>query len=260
MDGIDIRQTRNMNARLLLRDLNDARVSDICTIDDLFSIIGYAQEPLLSLTEACEPLIPIIDNISDYVSFAVTNTPNEPAHGLTRDQSASIRLYTMEWANRHDSLYFILNKTLQSKNQEDLRPWHKYFKLFLTALVRIPCEPVQTVWRGVRVDASEDFPSGTNVTWWRFSSCTKMLSLLESDVYLGDIGRRTLFSIEIFNGRDISSHSHFVREDEILLLPGTYLEVLTHLSQTSGLRIIHLKQKIPNITLLEPPFKGAYCD
>ena len=260
MDVIDVRQTREMNARLLLRDLNDTRVSDIHTTDDLFSLIDYAQEPLLSLAEACEPLIPIINSISDYVSFAVTTTPNEPAHGLTRDQSAAIRLYTMEWINQRDSLYLILNKTLKSKNQENLRPWHKYLKLFLTALVRIPCEPVQTVWRGVRLDVSDDFLSGTNATCWGFSSCTKMLSLLQNDVYLGNIGPRTLFSIEILNGRDIRAHSHFVQEDEILLLPGTYLEVLTHLPQASGLRIIHLKQKIPDITLLKPPFKGAYCD
>lgn len=260
MESVNVRQTRNINARLLLRDDNDVPASNIQTIDNSFSIVDYAQEPLLSLTEACQPLIPIIDHISDYIAFAVTNTPNEPPHGLTCDQSAAIRLYTMEWHHRDDSLYFILNKTLKSQSREKLRPWHKYLKLLLTALVRVPCEPVQTVWRGVKMDVSQDFASGTNVTWWGFSSCTKSLSLLENNVYLGDLGPRTLFSIEISNGRDVSAHSHFVQEDEILLLPGTNVEVLAHLTQASGLRIIHLKQKMPDVTLLVPPFKGAYCD
>lgn len=80
--------------------------------------------------------------------------------------------------------------------------------------------------------------------------------MLQSKAYLGNTGPRTLFSIEVFNGRNVCAHSHFVTEDEILLLPGTFMEVQSQLTQESGLYIIHLKQKIPNETLLEPPFKG----
>jgi hypothetical protein len=80
--------------------------------------------------------------------------------------------------------------------------------------------------------------------------------VLESNVYLGNTGSRTLFSIEIFNGRDVRAHSHFNNEDEILMLPGTFMEVQSQITQGPDLHIIHLKQKIPNETLLEPPFKG----
>jgi hypothetical protein len=75
-------------------------------------------------------------------------------------------------------------------------------------------------------------------------------------MYLGNVGERTLFSIEIFNGKNISAHSHFGIEDEILLLPGTCMEVQSQLDQSSGLRIIHLKQKMPEEMLIEPPFEG----
>ena len=258
MELIELAEARVMNPRFVLRDSKDTKVSDIYIKDDSFSIIDYAREPLLSLTEACEPLVPIINNISNYALMAIKNTPEKPAHGLTHDESASIRLYTMEWPDRCDSLYFILNSIFKNKNQESLQPWYRYLKLFLTALVKIPCEPVQTVWRGVKVDVSKEFLAGMDITWWSFSSCTKALSLLENDVYLGNIGSRTLFSIEIFNGRAIRAHSDFVQEEEILLLPGTHLEVLTHLPQESGLHIIHLKQKTPTTTLLEPPFRGIH--
>jgi hypothetical protein len=75
-------------------------------------------------------------------------------------------------------------------------------------------------------------------------------------MYLGDNGERTLFSIEVINGRTVRAHSHFVTEDEILLLPGTHMIVQSQFSPAPDLNIIHLKQMIPEEILLEPPFEG----
>ncbi|CAF4301183.1 unnamed protein product, partial [Adineta steineri] len=155
-------------------------------------------------------------------------------------------------------MYFILNQILKTKDQEKLRPWFKYLKLFLTALVKIPCAPAQTVWRGIRADISSEFKPRNDVIWWAFSSCTMTLPVLESNAYLGNTGARTLFSIEILNGRNIRSHSQFNKEDEILLLPGTCMEVQSKLPVQCGIPIVHLKQKVPDKTLLELPFKGAH--
>ncbi|CAF3715265.1 unnamed protein product [Rotaria sordida] len=220
-------------------------------------IIGYANEPLLSLHDACIPLVGIVHDILNVVSIALKDTPNRPKDDLTRDESASIRIYTMEWTNDHDSLYFLLNQTLKATDRERLKPWFKYLKLFLTALAKIPCAPSQAVWRGVRQNVSDAFPRGTEVIWWSFSSCTTMLTVLENELYLGNMGERTLFSIEVFNARNVSVHSHFSTEDEILLLPGTYMEVRSQLNPTSDLHIIHLRQKMPQNMPLEPPFEGA---
>ncbi|UJR34600.1 hypothetical protein I4U23_027376 [Adineta vaga] len=60
-------------------------------------IIGYGEESVLSLRESCQSLINIIYNISYYVEIALNNTSSKPSDGLTIDESASIRLYTMEW-------------------------------------------------------------------------------------------------------------------------------------------------------------------
>ncbi|CAF1358518.1 unnamed protein product [Adineta ricciae] len=225
--------------------------------DEAEPVIGYAQEPLLSLAEACAPLVDLFHNMSFYVQMAVEETPEEPPDGLTVDESAAIRLYTIEWEKPHYSLYSTLNHTLKTAPRDDLRPYFKYLKLFLTALVKLPCVPPVTVWRGVTKDLSAEFPRGTLMTWWAFSSCTTELTVLENNMYLGTSGERTLFSIEVFNGRTVRAHSHFVTEDEIILLPGTHMEVQSLFRPAPDLNIVHLKQIKPVETLLELPFPGA---
>ncbi|CAF1080320.1 unnamed protein product [Rotaria sp. Silwood1] len=224
---------------------------------DLDPIVDYAQEPLLSLADACLPLSDILYNLSFYVQMALDETPSEPPNQLTVDESAAIRLYTIEWEEPHQSLYSMLNYTLKMASRENLRPYFRYLKLLLTALVKLPCVPPLTVWRGVKIDLSAEFPPGTLVTWWAFSSCTTEMTVLENNMYLGTMGARTLFSVEAINGRSVRAHSHFVTEDEVLLLPGTHMVVQSQLSPASDLYIIHLKQIIPTAMLLEPPFEGA---
>lgn len=241
-------QTRRNNFRLLILDPTNTAIID--------PIIGYAQEPLLSLAEACAPLVDIVHNIYLHVSIALERTSNKPADNLTRSESAAIRLYTMEWNDGHKSLYFLLNNTLRKADRNSLRPWWKYLKLFLTAIVKIPCLPPQVVWRGVRKDISHEFTHGAAVTWWAFSSCTTTLTVLENDLYLGTTGQRTLCSIEVINGRNIRAHSHYDNEDEILMLPGTYMEVQSKFIPAPDLQIIHLKQIKSEEVLLEPPFEG----
>jgi hypothetical protein len=222
-------------------------------------ITGYAHEPLLPLEEACEPLIGIVPRLPDHIRIAKQNSKN-PSDGLTEDESAAIRLYTMEWDGDenepHGSLYSHLNRTLKGIDRTKLRPWFCYLKLFLTALAKLPPAPRQTVWRGVRKDHTADYPPGSEAVWWTFSSCTTSLSVLESELYLGNAGTRTLFSIETMNARTIRAHSHFQVEDEMLLLPGTFFEVKSRLNPAPDLYIIHLSQKRPPHDLLEPPFEG----
>ena len=223
---------------------------------DLDPIVGYAAEPLLPLSKACSPLNNILHNLSFYVQLALDETPEQPSDGLTIDESAAIRLYTIEWNAPHRSLYSMLNHTLKSDDRDHLRPYFKYLKLFLTALVKLPCVPPLTIWRGVTKNLSAEFPPGTQVTWWSFSSCTTALTVLENNTYLGSTGSRTLFSVEAINARTIRAHSHFITEDEILLLPATHMIVQSQFSPAPDLHIIHLKQVVPDKVLLEPPFEG----
>jgi hypothetical protein len=64
-----------------------------------------------------------------------------------------------------------------------------------------------------------------------------------------------LFSIECKSGKQIGSHSHFQnREKEVIIMPGSYFEVMGQLNQAAGLLIIQLKQIDPPIVFLKPPF------
>ncbi|CAF1394678.1 unnamed protein product [Didymodactylos carnosus] len=246
-----LNERRNPNPRYLLASTHEPKQT-------LEPITGYAGEPLLSLEKACEPLLLIVPRLSLYVSRAKEES-KDPADNLTPDESAAIRLYTMEWDQDNNipcaSLYFHLNETLRKKDQSELRPWYRYLKLFLTALAKLPPMPVLIAWRGTRNDQRAEYPKGAEFAWWAFSSCTTSLGVLESDLYLGKVGNRTIFSIETFNGRSVRDHSQYATEDEILLLPGTYFEVISHFP-SHDLCIVHLQQKRPPRELLEPPFEG----
>ncbi|CAF3407706.1 unnamed protein product, partial [Rotaria socialis] len=74
-------------------------------------------------------------------------------------------------------------------------------------------------------------------------------------MYLGNRGTRTLFSIEAYHGKMIKNHSFYKKEDEVLLLPGTYFEVTNNFNSGNNLHIIQIKQKRPPHTLLERPFQ-----
>ena len=181
---------------------------------------------------------------------SVDQPPEQPSDGLTINESAAIRLYTREWCKPHQSFHSMLNRALSNTDREKLRPYVKYMKLFLAALLRLTWTTSTTVWRGAFQDKSLAFPAGTTVTWWSFSSCTTELPVLENNINLDKAGERTLFSVEAFNGRTLGAHSHFVNEDEVLLLPDTHMAVQSQFSPAPNLHIIHVKQKIWEEVLL----------
>ncbi|CAF4436489.1 unnamed protein product, partial [Didymodactylos carnosus] len=138
-------------------------------------------------------------------------------------------------------------------DRRQLVPWSAYLKLLLTALWKLPTV-TDTVWRGVRTNLSNDYKRDTICTWWAVSSCTSSIEVLESSVYVGNTGQRTIFSIQCQRGKRIRHHSYFQKEEEILLMPGTYLKVVSQMNAADGLHIIHLKEIEPPIQLLLPPF------
>ena len=101
-------------------------------------ISQYANEQLVSLEEACEPLKEIIDEeLEQNILIAKMNSETAKG-GLTSDESAAIHLYTMEWEVTETSLYAVLNRTLHEADRRKLIPWHKYLKLLLTAFFKLP--------------------------------------------------------------------------------------------------------------------------
>ncbi|CAF3750138.1 unnamed protein product [Rotaria sp. Silwood1] len=213
----------------------------------LTPIEGYEKKPLVSLEEAVQPLRNLLHNLDNMVSTAKWNT-REPSDSLTPDESAAIHLYTMQWQKPHPSLYTLLNETLRSEQRIDLIPWFLYLKLFLTALYKLPSIK-DTIWRGIRGDVNNQYK--TDQIWWGISSCTDTMEVMER--FVGRSGVRTLFNIEAVNGKAIKAHSHFPRENEILLMPGTYFKVRGKWSPAENLFIIQLKETEAPWQTIAPP-------
>ncbi|CAF1368126.1 unnamed protein product, partial [Adineta ricciae] len=95
----------------------------IVEMEPVNPIAGYAEEPLVSLVEACEPLTDLLHNVSFYVELALSETPDAPPDDLTIDESAAIRLYTIEWDHPHRSLYSMVNFHLKNLDREKLLPY-----------------------------------------------------------------------------------------------------------------------------------------
>ncbi|CAF4045139.1 unnamed protein product, partial [Adineta steineri] len=112
---------------------------------ELSPILGYSEEPLLLLAQACATMNDIFHNLSFYVQLTLKETSEQPPDGLSIDESAAIRLYTIEWDKPHRSLYSTLNYNLKNNDRQALLPFHRYLKLFFTALVKLSCVPPLTV-------------------------------------------------------------------------------------------------------------------
>ncbi|CAF1326489.1 unnamed protein product, partial [Didymodactylos carnosus] len=231
----------------------NARVSDIADEPHrmLMPIRGYDEKPLVSLEEAVKPLVSILPGVQDYVYVAKQRCEEDPADGLSQDESASIILYSMEWEPQEQCLYYVLNATLRAEDRGQLKPWFLYFKLLLTALARLPSTR-HFVYRGVKIDLSKQYPAGKTFVWWGFSSCTSSIQVLENKQFLGTTGVRTMFTIDCDSGKDICRHSYYQSEEEILLLAARQFKVVACLQPAPDLHMIQLKEIQSPILLLQP--------
>jgi len=217
-------------------------------------IQDYESTPLVSLDKAVFPLQPIVSDVKHMVQTIEANY-GEPEDGLTRDESNSIKLYSLEWRPRESSLFYILHKALRSKNRQLLRPWFLFLRLILTALSHLPSNFL-TVYRSANMDLTAKYSPGTTIVWWAFSSCMKKSNLLEKKLFLNKTGERTLFIINCYSGKDIHQHSLNESEGEVLLPPARQFNVVSSANKGKGLHIIELNETQPAfdfLNTLSPP-------
>ncbi|CAF0830689.1 unnamed protein product [Adineta steineri] len=165
-----------------------SRFSDFTSepTETLPPIQGYETRPLVSLEEAIHPLIPLVPEV-ERMAWIVKQNHFDGEHGLTNDEAASILLYTIEWEPKHKSFYIILNNTLRAADRQLLKPWFLYLRLIMTSLAKLPSDSNRlTVYRGVKLDLSAQYPKGSTVTWWGFSSCTTSVDVLSNEQFLGN--------------------------------------------------------------------------
>jgi hypothetical protein len=213
-------------------------------------IKGYEKEQLVSLEQAVKPIIAFVPGVEEMV-WTVKQNCEHPQHQLSSDESASIMLYTIEWMPRESSLYFILNQALRSQNRQELLPWFLYLRLFIFALAKLPSIKHRMIYQGIKMDLSEDFLEGKTFVWWAFSSSTSSIKVLEH--FLGQTGERTIFNIECDSAKDISQHSFYQTENEILIYPARQFQVTSSFNAGNQLKIIHIKEIQPPFSLIHLP-------
>ncbi|CAM4819725.1 unnamed protein product [Rotaria magnacalcarata] len=220
------------------------------SLEILAPIGGYSNVPLVSLEEAVVPLVPILPDVQSHANVAKLKC-KKPADNLTQDESASIMLYTMGWEPLNECLYVVLNDTLRTKNRQEKLPlWCLYLRLFLNALFRLPLLPT-IAYRGVKLDLSRRYIEAETIVWWGFSSCTTSVGVLKSELFLGKTGSGTMFTLQCKSARDISQHSFYPAENEVLLMAATQFKVMGSLDQ-DNLHIIQLEETTPPFPLLQP--------
>lgn len=211
---------------------------------NLTPVFGYLSSPLLPLETALERITRLIISLDRYIIVSKRQCHYPSKHGLTRDESAAVYLYSMDWGEQ--SLYRVLNQALRDENRQTIIPWFAYLKLLDTALEKLPTF-TGNIWRGVCGNTSRNFAEGQALTWWSVTSCSPSVDVVKSFL----TANSTLFLIEASNGKQISGYSAYPNENEVILRPGTRLNaaggVLDH---AGGLHVVHLKELIDDSSLL----------
>lgn len=197
-----------------LTDANDGQHS-------ISSIEGVSDMPTPTcLAEACKTLKGVVPGIESAVKNAQT-----AAKGLHRKGSrasevyvAALYLYTMAHA-----FYQQLNAAMRHFDRSRAKPFFGYLKLLFCAMESLVQNEKKQLWRGVNLDLSRDHVVGDEVVWWGASSCTPKLAVAQG--FLGNSGKRTLFSVASTTAVPIKECSAFRGEEEWLLAPGTRLRV-----------------------------------
>jgi hypothetical protein len=202
-------------------------------------VYGYLTHELVPLQKAVEPILPQVDQLDRFAKIAKDECHFPSEHGLTRDESAAIFLYTMEWGG--NSFYQVINRALRSEDRLALKTWFAYLKLFDTAIKKLPT--VQgNIWRGATRDVSRSFKKDEKFTWWSITSCSTLVNVAKKFLKPSS----TLFLIEANNGKDISTYANYPTENEVILFPGTRLRVLSDPFDQSPFDIVHLREENDN--------------
>lgn len=233
--GDFIEKTRELHKLYLerLQGVGDEKLEEMAAIQ------GILGGPRPTWADACAPLLqlfPILKlTVTKSLEFGQKAVQKGSAGSLTAEDVAALYLYTTE-----SPVYRQLNAALRDPNRKKIDPWRSYLRLVFEAFEQLPSIP-GSLYRGVAKDLRAEYGKGRSVTWWGVSSCTPKLSVAKG--FLGAKGKRMLFVVEPSTARSIKVFSAFTGEEELILLPGTQLDVVAVDNAADGLCTVTLKEK-----------------
>lgn len=180
----------------------------------------YLQVELVSLENSLSNLHSRIPNLENSIHYAKMNCYYPKESKLTRDESAAIYIYTMEWPVNKDSLYVQFNAALRSKNSSKMEIWLHYLKLLMKALDKIESIQIR-VHRGIKDNLDHLYMrKGKSFVWGSLTSCSRNVKTA-TDFSKNKTGEGSVFTIDTIHGKDIALFSCLKNEAEVVLCPGT---------------------------------------
>lgn len=188
-----------------------------------------------TLLEACKKICTSGDVKSSVTrgSNLVKNNAGSPNKEMDKELYGSILLYTS------NAIYKDLNKVLREQNRTGVKKYFDYLRMLFEAADRLPKKETR-LWRGISVDLSKQYTTGSTITWWGVSSCTSDQNVAKNFMN-GCGGDCSLLTIDSKTAIDISDLSFYSSEKESLMMCGTQLEVVS-CEKKGKISHIHLKE------------------
>jgi hypothetical protein len=212
---------REYSTKLPFTDIN------LSTSNPLKLIDGYLDEPVLPLEDTLKPFDGKIDQLSGYIKEAKRKCHYPSEHNLTRDESAAIYIYTMQWSD--ECLYDHLQAAWRSKDRSELKPWFKYLKLFKGALDKLPNTDTE-IWQGISYDEKwkEQLLSNSLPLYSSMGSCSPSEKELKEFLEQNGETKKILIGYESVNGKSVTGYTAS-NSKEVMVWPGMKLGVAKYM-------------------------------
>jgi hypothetical protein len=207
--------------------------------------------PLLSIEEAVQPLVHLIDDIATKVYIIKQKLSVNDTDDLTLNELAAIHLYIWEEPPCTKCICYLLNMTIRRGIIEELEVWYPYLNLLLRGFGKLASIGDNcTIYRGVRsYDLSDEYKDDGIYTWWTFGSCLRSLDQMKLPTFLGKGGIRTVFKIYSYGGKQFPLSD----DDEVILMPGFHFRVVGKLRSLDDLNTIYIREIPPSSTEIISP-------
>ncbi|CAF2844138.1 unnamed protein product [Rotaria sp. Silwood2] len=177
-------------------------------------------------------------NVETYVKDAEKRFNGKHLGELTYDECAAVFAYTKEIGG--ESLYASLNQALCSADRKALKPWLPFVRLFYSAIKKLPDLPTEC-FRVGKAEMLDQIQREQRITWSGISSCSRAPKLIAKQCR---DQKSVLFVITAIHAKDISKYSADSDVKEVLLMPGTRLNVshITRDEKNNNLMLVYLQE------------------